>query len=69
MPHKLGEIESLYEDLRQMYETNYFEDEDNMTKRELKFKVKLIELCQLIIEENEIEDDDEDYDSDLKELW
>jgi hypothetical protein len=66
MPSK---IETVFDDLKDLYHSNYFDDEDNLSKKELKFKQKLIELCELIIEENEIEDDDDDADSYDRDFW
>ena len=66
MPSK---IETVYEDLRELYHSHYFDNEDDLSKKELKFKQKLIELCELIIEENEIEDDDDSADSYDRDFW
>lgn len=69
MPSKPGAIESVYDDLKELYQSHYFDDEDDMSKKELKFKKKLVELCELIIEENEIEDDDDSADSYDRDFW
>jgi len=64
MPSK---IETVFDDLLELYHSRYFEDEDDMSKKELKFKKKLIELCEFISKEKEIEDDDgaDSYDRDF----
>jgi hypothetical protein len=69
MSSKIGTIENVYDDLKDLYQSGYFEFDEDMTKRELKFKRKLIELCLLITEEIGEDDDDDSADSYDRDFW
>lgn len=56
-------IETTYNDLKMLYESNYFDNDEDLSIRENRFKERLVSLCNAIVDEYQSYDDDDSDDN------